>query len=42
MYVLAPFTGGILAGFAHRGHLRIHKRMNIKELFEGEIKVYEP
>ena len=44
MYVLGPLTGGVLAGFAHRGHLRIHKRMKIKELFDGEIKIktYEP
>lgn len=39
MYVFAPLLGGILAGFAHLVHLRVHKRMNIKELFDGDIKV---
>jgi len=31
MYILAPTTGGVLAGIAHRGHLLAHNMMNIND-----------
>lgn len=31
MYILAPTTGGVLAGLAHRGHLLAHNMMNIDD-----------
>jgi len=28
MYIFAPFSGGLIAGFAKRSHLNLHKRVS--------------
>jgi hypothetical protein len=35
MYIAGPMTGGALAGLAHRGHLLVHKRMNIDDTYRS-------
>ena len=41
MYILAPTTGGGLAGLAHRGHLMVHKIMNIDDTYRSGSQLVE-